>query len=240
MPNLNIACPVRLVEHFDIPIDSTKWSCARNYINFPKQHARLNTGPHTPDRARAPFKSVNKALHPKTDWAKSLKATYGIYILSFDYPFKSFYVGIAASDGKKPEGILTRIRKHRIKITASHVGSMDPNNCPTNWGGVAHTKGWRHIAPKRYDHFKSQGQNDGLSDVRLAIGAVDDGDCLEKTLTEFESVIYHDHGGERQKIINWLWPISCPSPPYMITTKTRKFKGYQPGHIILPDNCFPS
>jgi hypothetical protein len=125
----------KLSKHFDIPPDVSKWH--GQYTHIPKEG-------NTPDRNQAVFGTFTKSLTPTTCFASGLKSAYGVYVIGVELPYRAIYIGIAAAGSKSPEGILKRIRKHRVKLTASHVGS---NNHTV--GGVNHTSGWRCIAKQR-------------------------------------------------------------------------------------------
>ncbi len=182
---LRITPTLRLAEHFDIPKDDTDW--------FPIGTYSKVSGGNTPDRPRARFRWKD-ALRPKTPEANGLANTSGLYLLAARVPYKAIYVGIAAGDGKSPEGILNRIRKHRVKITASHVGServMAGKTIPSNVGGVSHTGHWREFAADRYSALKATDRLPDLcADIQLATGHT----CIDRKhiLECFESEIFHN------------------------------------------------
>ena len=138
--------PVKLSDHFDIPMDQSKWD-GSSY-----EEKGDNTVP-VRDRI-IHFKNL---LIPKTNYAQQY-CTSGLYLMFFN-DFKKYYVGIACKLAKEPEGILTRLRKHRTKATATyHEGGK----------GVNHTEqkpyGWQSLAKARY---KQYGNEDKLDDCYL-------------------------------------------------------------------------
>ena len=138
--------PVKLSDHFTVPIDNSLWD-GKTYNKTKK--------PWHPLRNRTI--KFDDLLIPKTDY--SLKhCTFGLYLLFFN-DFKKYYVGIACKLAKDPEGILTRLKKHRTKATATyHEGGKS----------VDHTEqkpyGWQSLAKARY---KKYGNEDKLNDCYL-------------------------------------------------------------------------
>jgi hypothetical protein len=138
--------PVKLSDHFDIPMDQSKW----DGISYEKK------GDNTvPVRDRIiHFKNL---LIPKTNYAQQY-CTSGLYLMFFN-DFKKYYVGIACKLAKGPEGILTRISKHRTKATATyHQGGKSVNHTEQK------PYGWQSLAKAR---FKKYGNKDKLDDCYL-------------------------------------------------------------------------
>jgi hypothetical protein len=203
----------KLSEHFDIPPDSSSWN--GEYKNIEKYGK-------TPDRQRADFQTAGNALAPITNFAKGLKSSYGIYVIGLEVPFPAIYIGIAAGGSKSPEGILTRIRKHRVKVTGSHVG----RNSNTS-GGVNHTEGWRGIAKQRAKHFETINAIDSCKDLWFGVGAAYDvhGESLndKATLEVFESMLVSNFQGAYEKLAKSFWPFSGKGAD-CLTVRCRRLK----------------
>ena len=137
--------PVKLIDHFDIPMDQSKWD-GSSY-----EEKGDNTVP-VRDRI-IHFKNL---LIPKTNYAQQY-CTSGLYLMFFN-DFKKYYVGIACNLAEKPEGILRRIREHRAKATATYQITQS----------IDHTEkepyGWQSLAKARY---KKYGNEDKLNDCYL-------------------------------------------------------------------------
>lgn len=137
--------PVKLIDHFDIPIDQSKWD-GSSY-----EEKGSNTVP-VRDRI-IHFKNL---LIPKTNYAEQY-CTSGLYLMFFN-DFKKYYVGIACKLARTPEGTLKRIRKHRAKATATYQITES----------IDHTEeepyGWQSLAKARY---KKYGNEDKLNDCYL-------------------------------------------------------------------------
>lgn len=212
---LRITPAIRLTEHFDIPEDDTDWFPIGTY-------SKVSSG-NTPARPHVRFRWKD-ALHPKTPKAIGLENTSGLYMLAAKVPYKAIYVGIAAGDGKSPEGILNRIRKHRVKITASHVGServIAGKTIPSNVGGVSHTGHWRKFAADRYSALKAKDMlPDICADIQLATGHT----CTDrKHLLEcFESDIFHNQRAIRERLCEHFWPGEDNSNIFILTSQARK------------------
>lgn len=187
----------KLSDHFDIPPDGSKWDGQYTYI--PKEG-------RTPDRQQADFGTVSKSLAPITCFASELKSAYGIYVIGIELPYPAIYIGIAAGGSNSPEGVLKRIRKHRVKITASHVGS---NNHTV--GGVNHTSGWRCIAKQRAEYFQAINELDTCKDLWFSVGRAYDncGASLtdKRTLEVFESMLVSNFQGAYEKLAKSFWPV---------------------------------
>ena len=137
--------PVKLIDHFDIPMDQSKWD-GSSY-----EEKGDNTVP-VRDRI-IHFKNL---LIPKTNYAQQY-CTSGLYLMFFN-DFKKYYVGIACKLAEKPEGILRRIRKHRAKATATYQITQSINHTEKE------PYGWQSLAKARY---KKYGNEDKLNDCYL-------------------------------------------------------------------------
>ena len=137
--------PVKLIDHFDIPMDQSKWD-GSSY-----EEKVDNTVP-VRDRI-IHFKNL---LIPKTNYAQQY-CTSGLYLMFFN-DFKKYYVGIACKLAEKPEGILRRIRKHRAKATATYQITQSINHTEKE------PYGWQSLAKARY---KKYGNEDKLNDCYL-------------------------------------------------------------------------
>jgi hypothetical protein len=203
----------KLSEHFDIPPDCSKWN--GQYRNIPKEG-------QTPDRLQASFETVTNSLSPTTCFASGLKSIYGIYVIGVELPHPAIYIGIAAGESKSPEGILKRIRKHRVKVTASHVGS---NNLTV--GGVNHTLGWRCIAKQRAEYFQTINELDTCKDLWFAVGRAYDNsgaNLIDKmTLEVFESMLVCNHQDLYKKLSQFFWP-NAVNVADCLTVRYRKLK----------------
>ncbi len=202
--------PVRLSDHFDIPVDTSQWT------GPPGSYIRAADGKgFSPAREKASFGTIAKSMLPKTEVGIQLQRTHGIYVLAFDIPKPAIYVGIAAEFGKSPEGVMGRVRKHRIKLTSSHVGTS-----PTNYGGVKHTGGWREYAEARVHHFESTQESDACSDGRISCGQFKasgpDGQHKEQALW-FENQLTTKY---LNRLIKLLWPDVSPGDVFLLTKGT--------------------
>jgi len=202
--------PEKLSKHFLVPADQTEWR--GSYLRCPK-------GGSTPDRNKAPF-TIGKSLlplEPRTTLNERLeRETSGLYMLAFDIPFAALYIGISVAAS---EGILTRIRKHRIKATGSHVGNQD---C-TSYGGVNHTEGWTCFAPKRHSYFSKRQQFDNCKDARLSFGKLSQSYADNKVHAAYLG--YFEHAIKRrvqllEKVIGLFWPGKKLDDVYMLTCST--------------------
>jgi hypothetical protein len=154
----------------------------------------------TPKRDRAGFTSWQKSLLPTTQDANKLKDDYGIYIVAFEIPEPSLYIGIASNDTKSSEGVLNRFKKHRVKTSGSHVGTTT-----TSIGGVHHPVKWRHFAQQRFTAL--EGQPDFLTDVRIVVSSfVNTTKQPKKDLERFESSIICNQNNALDQIVDMLWP----------------------------------
>ena len=189
----------KINDHFDVPPDCTDWR--------PNVYSKRRDG-WSPNRSRANFGSIKNALIPKkTEYASNITKGYGIYIIAFDLPEPYMYVGIAANDSKLPEGIINRIRKHRVKVTGSNVGS----NSQTT-GGVHHPIKWRYFAQKRAQFFYSENKLDVLEDACVMWAWIFVDSYIpfplqqKKQLEIFESAIINNERGIRDEVVSRLWP----------------------------------
>jgi hypothetical protein len=195
MIRLKFQSPQQLSSIFDIPVDNTNWN--------PPHFVKTVNG-WTPVRARASFRTVTHGLIVVDPAGSALANTYGLYALAIAEPEAAIYIGIAAGGGRAPEGILSRIRKHRVKLTGSHVGASPQSN-----GGVHHPEEWRNFAAARHKHFVAGGREDICADVRLVLASLDLGDSSEAdgkgVLEAIESAIVNDVGGVLRELCALLW-----------------------------------
>jgi hypothetical protein len=157
--------PVKLSDLFNIPKDNSSW----NY-----NYCRIKNENYVPDREK--IFTPRQILIPKNKdikekFSKKSHTNYGIYILLFK-TFSYFYIGIAAKYSgldkngnikkiKTPEGIFTRLKKHRAKCTATHVSNNYNHTGNDDYG-------WKSFAKKRYKHYSSEKQIDTMDDCYLA------------------------------------------------------------------------
>lgn len=161
----NIFRPVNLNTIFEIPEDRSIWVKNPRYIKNESKNCVPN---------RDYFLKSSELLIPRNkktkDYFKKNSVTnYGIYILIFN-DFKKFYVGVAArysyiKDGslreiKKPEGFLTRLRKHRAKCTGTFYNISHTNTKPY---------GWRDLALERVKLYAEKKKTDTMSDCLLSL-----------------------------------------------------------------------
>jgi ethanolamine utilization cobalamin adenosyltransferase len=111
---------------------------------------------------------------------KQLPHAHGVYVIGFIDPVPAIYVGIAADDKVKPEGILTRLQKHRVKVTGSHVHEKP------NQGSILHPKRWGDFAARRHEAFALRGKVDLLEDVVILTGSLGEGANVKSELQYFE------------------------------------------------------
>jgi|GEM_PF-5941035 len=194
---LRFNAPLNVPIHFNVPADNTPW--------FPQVHAK-NTQGWTPIRPRATFGTWGRGLDPIgtfSHWdglSYSWNDVYGIYLFAADLPRPSLYIGIASNDTSKPEGVLVRLKKHRVKATGSHVGSGSAST-----GGVHHPESWRDFAIQRFGAFGGVG--DVLNDVRVGVAMLEGSPIQCKAdLERFEKAIIENQGGVLDAIVAKLWP----------------------------------
>lgn len=217
MSKLLFSAPTYWSELFEVPSDKTAWSAIASGLD---PYRKVNAG-HTPNREQASYGRLTAALEPRGPEAESLVQTYGVYLLAFgsddqNQLHKAFYVGVAGNTGRHPEGVLVRVRKHRVKVTGSHVG-----NRPDSVGGVNHTQGWRRYAQDRYRYHVDHGLEDTCQDARVVVGKLSLDQAPTKVLEFFEHAIFNNHAGVRNAIYRLLWP-GLSEDPWMLTTSSNK------------------
>ena len=112
--------PVKLSDHFDIPVDHSYWDG--------NSYKTINGKNPYPDRKfKMKFKEL---LIPKTNFIKD-HCKAGLYIMFFK-DFKKYYVGISTSSAST-ETILKRLRKHRAKATGSAAKINHTNTKPVSY-----------------------------------------------------------------------------------------------------------
>ncbi len=205
MSNLTFEAPQLISKHFIVSPDLTQWT--GSYVKTP--HGT------TPQRDRASFHKIDTVLQPDTELAFELDQKTGLYLLAFDLPKPSLYVGIAA-DGKSPEGISRRLRKHSVKTMGSHVGSIHST------GGVHHPAKWRDFAIRRHEHF--DGAQDLLTDARFAFANASGGN-QKAILQNFERLICSNARGVLDQICSALWPGFTAQDVYLLTSGTVRVQG---------------
>lgn len=203
--SLVFGSPVKLNQHFNIPADLTPWP------GFAYVRA---AGGMTPARPRASFSTLTNAMSASTPYGSSLTSTFGVYMIGFDDPQPAFYVGVAGNDGKAPEGVKTRIFKHRVKATGSHIGAA-----PGKTGGVHHPKQWQFYADLRARFYAARPTPDQCADARLIIGQISlTTSQPTKALEYFEHLIYKNEQGIRDYIYGLLWPHLDPASVILLTS----------------------
>lgn len=175
--------PVKLSDHFDIPVDNSFWD----------GHSYKTKKGKYPYPAREFKMKKNELLIPKTNFVKD-NCTAGLYIMFFK-DFKKYYVGISASSALT-EDILERLRKHRAKATGSALEINHTNSKPF---------GWRTFAKQR---FKKYGNQDQLNDCYLLIINLQNPENLggdeQKYLEFIENELSFSHHSVIKKIITSL------------------------------------
>lgn len=149
---LKLQGPVLLSSLFDVPPDESIWTSVG--------YRRLARGIHNPDRPRASFGSFSRALVERG--SSSNKKCFGVYAIGFSLPVPALYVGVASASARSPEGVVSRLRKHRLKSTGSDLGV-----------GFNHTERWRPFAQQRYRYFQERREKDILSDAIVLMGDID-------------------------------------------------------------------
>ena len=165
MVEFNVYKPTAVGDLFNVAPDKSPWESTEKYVRkgsiwVPNRIKTLNS---------------NEILNPKNQkvdsfFAKGSASNHGIYVMFFAKQ-KIFYVGIAAQYSykkngqikklKSPEGILKRLRKHRLKCTGSNVWSINHTNSQHN--------GWRRFALQRYQEYLEKGVYDVLEDCFISI-----------------------------------------------------------------------
>jgi len=213
--NLIFSKPICVPGNFVVPTDQTLWAQVG--------HQQTNKG-WTPTRERASFLSWGNSLVPNSAIARDFKDWYGLYIFAADRPAPTMYVGIASNTGKRPEGALNRLKKHRVKATGSHVG---PN--PNSYGGVHHPQKWRDFATKRYSQLA--GQLDTLDDVRFILACFNQNNQPRADLERYEKSIIANQHGIFNVIIDCLWPGRNKTDVVILNDSKGKY-------ALLPDDEF--
>lgn len=227
MVSLVFAAPICVGQHYIIPADNTPWNL-QNYrqVIHPKNGRSAGM---TPQRDRAPFKTIRGSMTATSATAETLARSFGVYLVGFDLPWPALYAGVAGDGSDRagrpctPEGIGTRLAKHRVKATASNVGSGNGN------GGVNHTRGWRSFAVARHRHFGGRG--DEGNDMRLAVGTLSAAQSPTSLLAYFEHQIEADTAGVRTAVCRLLWP--CVPPACVTTLTTATSSGCRPDGPII-------
>lgn len=187
---LQLGSTLDVSKNFDVPPDLTVWQ--------PKDYLQTTQG-WTPKRDRASFASWQKSVVPTTQDAHKLKNYFGIYIVAFEVPEPSLYIGIASNDTKTSEGVLNRFKKHRVKTSGSQVGTA-----PTSTGGVHHPVKWRNFAQQRFAAMN--GRPDFLTDVRIVVSSfINTTKQPKKDLERFESSIICNQNNALDQVAAMLW-----------------------------------
>lgn len=205
--------PRLLQDHFQVVSDATSWN---------RTYAKTAHG-MTPLRERATFQKINQVLLPKTEIAHRLDKATGLYMLAFDLPTPSLYVGIAA-EAKSPEGILRRLRKHCIKAMGSTVGN------PGSTGGVHHPRRWAEFAVQR--HAFLNGAQDSLGDARFAMAQVSTNNT-KADLQNFESLICRNSDQTLDRICARLWDGASSENVRLLTSATVDLRGVFDHRLLL-------
>ena len=136
MIEFNVYKPTAIGDLFNIAPDKSPWESTEKYVR--------KGSIWVPNRTKT-LKS-NEILSPRNEkiasfFGKNSTSNFGIYVMFFTKQ-NLFYVGIAAQqsykkDGqiiklKSPEGILKRLRKHRLKCTGTNVWSIN-RVMPKSW-----------------------------------------------------------------------------------------------------------
>ena len=188
---LQLGSTLDVSKNFDVPPDLTVWQ-PKDYLQTPQGW--------TPKRDRASFASWQKSVVPTTQDAHNLKNYFGIYIVAFEVPEPSLYIGIASNDTKTSEGVLNRFKKHRVKTSGSQVGTA-----PTSTGGVHHPVKWRNFAQQRFAAMN--GRPDFLTDVRIVVSSfINTTKQPKKDLERFESSIICNQNNALDQVAAMLWP----------------------------------
>lgn len=147
--------PVPLNGWFDIVPDVKPWAASECEV---RAYRRAYTKGHywTPRRDPAGF-SIDNCLKEKNyNDIVNMNSQPGVYLLAATNPEAVVYVGIACAPAT--ENVMRRLKKHRVKLTGSHVGRELELECDDraqlNDGGVNHTRKWRDFARRRHFHSK--------------------------------------------------------------------------------------
>ena len=128
--------------------------------------------------------------------------------------------------------MLSRFRKHRVKLTCSHIGGSVSTH-----GGVNHTGGWRGFASKRADYFSQQRLPDSVDDGRFSCGQFDASGGSESHKAEsewFESQITN-RAAVMDRIVSLLWPGRSSPDVFLLTTGNSSGTRPQSPEIVLWD-----
>lgn len=214
---LIITDPIQATQAFLFPDDTTQWSPSSYRSNY----RRCPRGGYTPIREPASYGGLNnavRALQPES-WEQQ----YGIYILLMEIPTPTMYVGIASEDARAPEGIFSRFRKHRVKLSGSHVGN------DTGHGGVHHPRKWGAYAIDRYNYF--DGRLDDFNDIRIATAHIEDIPVQAKAeLERFEKHLFNNCSQVLTAIAETAWPQN--RAPVRVLNHVTKCEHSQSGDIV--------
>lgn len=189
--------PERLTAFFSVPPDLTFWN---------GQYSDGTSGIRTPHRGRATFQTIGRSLESRG--RPALPHAHGLYVLAFRIPYPAIYIGIAADDGRAPEGTARRLRKHRIKATGSHISDRP------GAGGVHHPKAWGEFASERFNHLRDLGEGDVLADAMVMTGAIKGGANRKGECLYFEGHLTR-HGVLREELVRKLFG-TVHEPPFAL------------------------
>lgn len=219
---LTFSRAIRLADSFTTLPDLTIWK--GDYRAPPKGTRKVMT----PDRERATFGTAGRGLKLKA--GLQLPHAHGIYVLAFREPYPAIYIGLAADDGAAPEGILTRLRKHRVKATGSHIAS-EPNA-----GGIHHPPRWGLFAAERHHAFAGRGKIDLLEDVTILIGSLGVGLNAKRVTSFFEGQL-NQAGELRRMLISHVFDGEVAS---VFSLNTLPSGGIRPGQAsVVFHGCDP-
>ncbi|WP_127347510.1 hypothetical protein [Pseudidiomarina mangrovi] len=193
MPVMKMSPIIYWKDCFDIPIDKSVWS------TIDTQPYRRTDDGMTANRDQATFGSLTKGLVLRDECAlhRKQKGLYCIATGGFsggELP-PAFYVGIAHG-----ETVLSRLQKHRVKLSGSNVGSSH-----SSAGGVKHPNTWQKYARERY--LTIGGPSDTLADVRFMYGEITDPNQSNKqVLAAFEQAIAQNYKGILEQLLAIFWP----------------------------------
>jgi hypothetical protein len=137
------------VDIFDVPVDASGWD-----------HTYIKSGSVCiPNRERfRPALRTTYGLRQRIIPQRGLEFARlkGVYLIS--YKGRPLYTGHAMGS----ESILSRLGKHRVKLTGS------------NWGkGVAHPRRWQTFTQRRFQESLALRQNDRLADFSFSVFPVE-------------------------------------------------------------------
>ena len=214
---LTIDRPILASQAFTFPEDTTPWVPENYHSNYRK----CSGGGKTPIRNRASFGRLQNAVvaHQPDDWEN----LFGIYILFMEIPSPTIYIGIASEDARVPEGIFSRFKKHRVKITGSHVGN------DVGHGGVHHPRKWGAYAIERYNHFGHH--RDDLSDLKIAQARIEGRSIQTKSdLERFEKHLFNNCSNVLDAIAKTMW--AGNEQPVRLLNHVTKCKHSQTGDLV--------